>query len=125
MLQNKERNKKQSLVFKLLGIIFSVVPPAVCTLLYFPLYGGTAPEKLISLGAVLLLTVSFLPLMRIVTARLKTPSATVVWLVIFTLFYLLHRIAEQMIVISFFGFLGNLLGSVFFKLSRKRRIKDE
>ncbi len=125
MHQVKEQNNVSAWVLRLLGVMFSVAPPAVCTLLYFPLCRDSEPEKLISLWAMLLLIISFLPLMRIVTARLKTPSATTVWFIIFALFYLLCKIADEMIVISFFGFLGNLLGSVFFRLAKKTRVKNE
>ncbi len=110
-------------LLKLLGILFSVAPPALCTLAYFPIYEHTAPTKLLSLGALLLLVLSFLPIIRICTARLRTPSATAIWLIIFLLFYTMRQIADEMIVISFFATLGNLLGSVFFKLSARRADK--
>ena len=111
-------------VYRLIGLAFSVIPAAVCTLSYFPLYQTDQPYKIISLGSLLLLIFSFLPLWRVATARLKTPSATLIWLSVFLLFYLLSAIAEEMIVISFFAFLGNLTGSVFFKLA-ERSIKEK
>ena len=112
-------------VFRTLGIIFSVIPPMLCTLLYFPIYAEASAEKLLSLGTLTLLLIAFLPLTRIVAARLKSPSATLIWLAIFLLFYLLGRIAAEMTVVSFFGFIGNLIGSVFFALSKKRVSADE
>lgn len=107
-----------------LGVCFSVFPPAVCTLLYFPIFKESSPEKLLSLGTLLLLIIAFLPLTRILHARLKSPSATLIWLAIFLLFYTLSKISDEMIVISFFGFVGNFIGSLFFRLEKKVS-KDE
>ena len=115
--------KKTNSSLKLLGIMFSVLPPTVCTLSYFPIYEHTAPAKIISLGVLLLLILSFLPLIRIMAARLKTPSATAAWLAVFLLFYTMREIADEMIVISFFAFWGNLVGSVFFRLAARRENK--
>lgn len=112
-------------IFWLLGIAFSVIPAAVCVLAYFPLRKIETPEKLISVGVLLLLILAFLPLMRVIAARLKSPSAPIVWLIIFITFYLLSEIAEQMIAISFFAFIGNLIGALFFKLSRRIGKKND
>ena len=111
------RNNPKKSLPRVLGVLFSTLPPSVCTLAYFPLWEVGCPEKLLSAAAVILLTLSTLPLMRILSAHMKTPSAPAVWLIIFIFFYMLSAIAYEMIVISFFGFVGNLIGSVFFKLA--------
>ena len=49
----------------------------------------------------------------------RAPASYTVWLVIFIAFLILSNIAHEMTVISFVGFLGNLIGAVLFKLSGK------
>jgi hypothetical protein len=46
------------------------------------------------------------------------------WFLIFISFFLLSRIAREMTVISFVGFVTNLLGSVFFRIARKYGAKE-
>ena len=43
------------------------------------------------------------------------------WLVSFLIFFCLSRIADEMTVISFVGFVGNLIGALFFHLGRRER----
>lgn len=114
----RKRNA-HAILLNLIGIGFSVIPAAVCTLTYFPLWEMKNPERLMSALTLLLLIISFLPLMRILSSHIKTPSAHVVWGVVFVAFYTLSSIAYEMVVISFFGFLGNLIGAIFFKLAKR------
>lgn len=114
--QKTEKIRAKRLVFRVLGILFSVVPPALCVLLYFPLWEN-ASGKLLSGGTLFLLILASLPIFRIIASHLKTPAAHTVWLILFIVFYLLSAIAEEMIVISFTGFLGNAIGALMFKLA--------
>ena len=57
------------------------------------------------------------PLLRIIRAKLKSPSAPLIWLAVFILFFLFSRIADEITVIAFFGLIGNALGAMLFKLS--------
>ena len=117
MLRKKtDIGKAKRLIFRALGILFSVVPPALCVLFYFPLWENSS-GKLLSGGTILLLVLASFPIFRIVAARLKTPAAHTLWLIIFVIFYLLSAIAEEMIVISFTGFVSNAIGAVMFKLA--------
>jgi hypothetical protein len=46
------------------------------------------------------------------------------WLALFVIFLLLSKIAEEMTVISFVGFIGNSFGAIVFKLSEKYKPKE-
>jgi len=116
-------NDKRRLLFGFLGILVSTVPTVACVLSYFPLWQERGSECVLSGIALLLLLLALIPLIRIIKGRLKTPSAYMIWLIIFVLFFSLSKISEQMTVISFVGFSTNLLGSVFFKLSRKYGVR--
>ena len=102
------------------GVLLCVLPPAVCTLTYFPLWKYNA-EKSLAGGALILLLLSAYPLFKLIKKWLASPSGYLLWLVIFVIFFLLSKIADEMTVISFFGFLGNLFGALVFKFSERSK----
>ena len=112
---------KRGIILGIIGLILSTVPTVICVLSYFPLWQERGSECVLSGIALLLILLSLVPLIRIIKGKLRTPSAYMIWLMIFMLFASLSRIADQMTVISFVGFLSNLIGSVFFKLSKRYR----
>ena len=69
----------------------------------------------------LLIIISFFPLYKLIRKLLASPASYMVWLIIFITFFTLSKIGQEMTVISFFGFLGNLLGAVCFWLAKGRR----
>ena len=111
--------KNRSLLFGFLGILISTLPTVICVLSYFPLWCERGSDYVLSGVALLLLLISLIPLIRIINGKLKSPAAYMVWLIIFILFFSLSKISEQMTVISFVGFVTNLIGSVLFKLAKK------
>ena len=113
-------NKRGTAVFiSALALSFSIIPPALAILFYFPVWIELGSEYVISGILVLLMLVAFLPLFRLVKQMLKSPSGYAVWLVIFIVFLLLSKIAEEMITISFVGLVGNIIGAALFKLARR------
>lgn len=116
---------KRRLIFGIIGLLISTVPTAICVLSYFPLWQERGEDCVLSGVALILLLLSLIPLIRIIKGKLKTPASYMVWLIIFVLFFSLSKIADEMTVISFVGFTTNLLGSVFFKLSKKKGGSNE
>ena len=55
------------------------------------------------------------PLFKLVRRALSSPSAQMAWFAVFVIFFMLSRIADEMTVISFVGFVGNLVGAILFK----------
>ncbi len=106
------------IIFNALGLSFSVIPPALAILFYFPVWIERGGEYVLSGIAVLLMLVAFVPLFKLVRQVFKSPSGYAVWLAIFILFFLVSRIAGEMITVSFVGFIGNVIGAVLFKLAR-------
>lgn len=111
------------LLYSLLGLLFSVLPPAGATLAYFPLFRAAGGRAALSGFVLLLLLFSALPLYRLVKRRLTSPAVWQLWLFAFCLFWLLSSIADEMIVVSFFGLCGNLVGSYFFRKGEHRNDK--
>ena len=69
----------------------------------------------------LLLSFAALPLYNALKAFLRSPAAYTVWLIAFVLFLLLSRIADEMVVISFTGFVGNALGAICYRLAEGKK----
>jgi len=103
----------------ILGLLLCVAPPAICTLCYFPLWRGNS-EKTVVGGVVLVLILSAIPFFKYLKKKLTEVASYIMWLILFVLFFFLSKISDEMTVISFFGFVGNLLGALCFKIERKR-----
>ena len=115
------------ILFNLLGILFSTLPPLFATLGYFPLWRDMGGGAILSGITVLLLLLCLAPFFRFIKERLGTPSAPVIWLTVFITFFVLAEIAEEIKVIALIGFVGNLIGALFFRLAKRgeRKHGDE
>ena len=123
---NKQNNRYfVNLSLHILGILLCVVPPAVCTLLYFPFWKSIGYTQCIAGGGALILVLCLLPLYKLIIKATKSASSYLMWLVMFLLFAALSKIGEQMTVISFVGFISNLAGAICFKLGKRGRVDDE
>ena len=108
-----------SLGLHILGFSLCVLPPAICTLSYFPLWKEVGYESCIAGGVALLLILCALPIYKLIKRVLTSYSSYFVWLMLFLLFFGLSKIADQMTVISLVGFIGNLLGAICFMLAKR------
>lgn len=107
-------------VLNLLGLAFCTLPVAAATLLYFPLWQARGEGATVAGGALLLLLLAALPIWRAVKACLRSYAVPTVWFISFALFFALSEIAEEMTVISFVGFVGNLIGALLFRAARRK-----
>lgn len=114
-----QNNHTKRLLFRALGLLISVIPVCVSIFSYFPLWISRRDSSLISGISLLLLCVALVPLYKYIKKALKSPSAPMMWFLSFVIFLLLSRIADEVTVISFVGFVTNLIGSVFFKIANK------
>ena len=92
--------------------------------MYFPLWLDRGASKSISGVALLFLFVAAIPLFKLITSYLKSPSAPLVWFFIFIIFLMLSKIADEVTVIAFVGFVSNLVGALFFRIAGKEK-RDE
>ena len=106
--------------------IFLCTAPVICAILsYFPVWAKRGGEAVVSGFAVLLITVAFVPICRAVKKFFASVAAYTLWLIAFIVFFLLSKIADEMTVISFVGFVGNSLGALCFKAAKKYRGEEE
>ncbi len=120
----RKRSNFVNIFLHIIALLIAIVPATACTLSYFPLWGESSGVRLN--GAVaLLLVIAFMPLCKLLYRILKSPSVTTVWFLLFLLFFSLSRIADEMTVISFVGFISNLISSVLFRIARRRGATGE
>lgn len=119
-MKNQQNNRSfVSFALHILGFLLCIVPPTICTLLYFPLWKASGYTTCIAGGTALILALCIIPLYKMIKRGLMSFSSYMMWLILFLLFLALSKIADQMTVISFVGFIGNLLGAVCFYFARR------
>ena len=112
-------NPSKRLLFNALGLFFSVIPVGVAIFSYFPLWLRRGDASILSGISLLLLAAALVPFYRYVRNILRSASAPMMWFLFFMIFFFLSKIADEITVIAFVGFVSNLIGSVFFKIARK------
>lgn len=124
MQRNKDKKSGGSRALRLIGFLFSVLPPALAALSYFPLWRSEGSHSSLSGICALLLCLSAVPICKYLARKLASPAAYMLWLIIFLVFFFLSRVADEMTVIAFTGFVGNLIGALCFKLSEGKRNEE-
>ena len=120
-----EISQAKRLLFNALGIAVSVIPVSVAIFSYFPLWISRNDASFLSGISLLLICLAIVPLFKYLKQFWRSPSAPLMWFLAFILFFLLSRIASEMTVISFVGFVSNLVGSVCFRISKRYDGREE
>ena len=120
---NKKNGKHLALVAA--GLVFSIIPVAVSILLYFPVWNDRGAAAVLSGTSLLLLLLAAVPLFKLIRKSFSTPSAYVMWLIGYVIFFMLSEIAKDMTVICLVGFISNIVGAVFFKLADRQITNGE
>lgn len=107
------------LALHIAGFALCILPPAICTLSYFPLWEASGFESCIAGGTALLMVLCAIPIWKLLKKALASYSSYLIWLLLFLIFLALSNIATQMTVISLVGFIGNLLGAVCFHIAKR------
>ena len=114
---------QKPLILKGIGLIISILPPLLAVFSFFPIWKERGAEAMLSGISLFLILISAVPFFRAVKAALKSPSAPLIWFVLFVLFFSLSKIADDITVISFIGFVSNLAGALFFSLAKRFEVK--
>ena len=115
------KNGLYSLLLRIIGLAFCVLPVGISVIMYFPLWQARGGETVLSGVSLVLILLSLLPIFNFLKRMLRSPSAYMMWLISFALFFCLSKIADEMTVISSVGFVGNLIGALFFKIAARGR----
>ena len=121
----KETNPTKRLLYNAIGLAISIIPVSIAILSYFPIWAKREDSSLLSGLSLILIAVALVPLYKHIRQALGSPSAPLMWFFTFAVFFLLSRIADEMTVISFVGFVTNVIGSLFFKAARRLGGEDK
>ena len=116
---------KKNIPLKIAALALSVLAPFIATISYFPLWIDKGAEFAISGISLCIMLVCALPIFKMVKRTLRPPSAPLIWLMIFILFFALSKIAEDITVIALIGFISNLIGAVLFKIADQNTEKKQ
>lgn len=105
----------------LAALLVSTLPVIICAASYFPIWTDRSGGATLSGLGLIILLLSAVPLYRFIRRHISSVSAPILWFIIFALFFTLEKIAHEMTVIAFVGFISNLIGAVLFKLSNRGR----
>ena len=104
-----------------IALILSVGAPAGATLYCFPIWQAEGGGAMLSGLALFLLIICAVPLVKLIRQVLASPSAPIVWLLIFLFFFLFKRIAAEITFISLVGAISNFIGAILFKIAKIKR----
>jgi hypothetical protein len=110
-------------LYKAIGLVLCILPPAIATLSYFPLWVRSEGSGF-SLLSLLLLLVCAIPARKMLKDFFRTPSAWKLWLVLLVALTLFENISEGLRAIACVGFPTGALGAVFFRLAAREAEKE-
>ena len=102
-------------VFKILGFAFSVFPPLIATLEFFPIIPVAGK---VSVLAVIALIFACMPFIKTLKRLLASPSAWMMWGGLLAFCLLVRAIVDEFYTISILGFAGSVVGAGFFYLAK-------
>ena len=110
-------------ILNIAALVLSVVPPAVTALCYFPLWLGERASAL-SILSLLVLALCCIPFWRVIKEAFRSPSAWMLWLVIFLFTSLFESICAGLRVVALVGCLAGAVGALLFYLARRVGDRD-
>ena len=116
---NKRSFKQFALFFT--GLAVCILPVFLTVILYFPVWKERGGAATLSGFVLLLLLMALVPLFSTLKELLRSPAAYTMWFIAFLLFFLLSKIADEMTVISFVGFISNFIGAFFLRAAKRLR----
>ena len=108
--------KTKGAILKSLAIVIDVGAPLAATFSQFPLWVEKSSEATVSGLFLVFAFLSSLPFIKQIKAYFKSPSAWVVWVVLFVLLVPLRNIIDEMLIVSLVGALANMIGAIIYKL---------
>lgn len=112
------QSSTKATILKLAGLILSIVPPAACALFYFPLWLGERASAL-SVMSIMVLSLCSIPFWRVIKQAFRSPSAWMLWLVIFLFTSLFESICAGLRVVALVGCLAGAVGALLFYFARR------
>ena len=109
-------NALKGFLLKKLALIIDVGVPLYVTCTQFPIWVNRSSEATVSGLFVVFALLSCIPFIRRIKAFLRSPSAPVVWAVMFIALAAINCIIDEAVFIAFYGACANLIGAVLHKI---------
>lgn len=106
-------------ILKISAIVLDVGAPFAATISQFPVWVDRSAGATMSGLFVLFAFLSAIPFFKQIKTYFKSPSAWVMWCVIFVMLVGLRAIIDEMIVICAIGLLSNIVGAGLYKVGNK------
>ena len=110
------KNSAKGRLLKGIGLTVDVAAPLAATVSQFPLWIERSSSATVSGLFLLFAFLSCIPFWRQIKAFMKSPSAPLLWSVLFVLFLALRNIVDEMLIVCLVGALSNLIGTGLYKL---------
>lgn len=104
-------------ILKASALVIDVGAPLIATVTQFPIWVQRSAGATVSGLFIFFVILSAIPLFKSFKRFLKSPSAPLMWGLIFGFLCALHTIIEEMLVISLVGLVSNAIGWGLFKLA--------
>lgn len=122
-------NVVKARVIYIIGLVIACGVPLIVALFQFPLWkakgGGYISSYTLSGAAIVLIPFCLIPFWRHIKEYFKNPSAWLLWSIIFIVFYIIDKIAAEIVIISAFGAVANIIAAILFYLSKKIKEKPD
>jgi hypothetical protein len=117
--------RQKGRVLQGVALSVDVLPALIATLTQFPVWIEQSAEATVS-GIVLVFGfLACIPLIKQIKAFIKSPSAPIMWCVLYLGLVVLRNIIDQMVVVCFVGMISNAIGTVIYKYGTALINKDE
>lgn len=107
---------KKRVAFKFLGFVFCIVPPILATFDQFPVMNV---QKKVSFLFLILFVASLVPIIKYIKKAFESPSAWMMWGVLLLFSIFMRVIASEFYTVALIGFIGSIIGAVFFNLAKR------
>ena len=124
MKLKKLKKETKGHILQIIAVAIDVVVPLVVTYSYFPIWidrsmGSTIAGVSLSGMFVAFALICFVPAFRQIRDYFKSPSAYVIWTILFVLFLALEAIITEIKIICFFGMVSNYIGAILYNIGKR------
>ncbi len=110
------KNATKGKFIKTAAVGVDVAVPLLATLSQFPVWVQHSSEATMSGLFLFFAALSCIPFLKQIKEFIKSPSAWLVWVILFVVFTALRNIIDQMVIIAFAGMVSNIIGMGIYKL---------
>ena len=113
-MQNKTKGK----IIKASAVGLDVVPVAIATLVQFPIWINRDAKSTVSGMFVLTMCLACIPFYKQIKEWFKSPSAWLMWTIVFVAMVVLRNIIDEMLPVCFVGLICNTAGEFIYQYGK-------